>query len=158
LRPLKLPRMEDHEIEEMIDEQRICRIAFKGGEYPYLAPFLYVVRDGSMYFHFTDYGRKMRLIEKDSRACVGVERLEKDMSKYNFVVLRGSLQVVEDPVERAEVIHKMAETAGGAFSTNFLAAHGFDKNHGWEALSPEKPMVIVKLADVTDVIGLKSPY
>lgn len=158
MRPLKLPRMEEHEIEEMIDEQRICRIAFKGGEYPYLAPFLYVVRDGTMYFHFTDYGRKMRFIEDDGRACVGIERLEQDMSEYNFVVLRGSLRVVEDLAERAEVIQKMAETAGGAFSTNFLAAHGFDRKHGWEALSPEKPMVIVKLADVTDVIGLKSPY
>ena len=39
--------MEEHEIEELIDEQKICRIVFKGGEYPYLAPFLYVVRDGS---------------------------------------------------------------------------------------------------------------
>jgi nitroimidazol reductase NimA-like FMN-containing flavoprotein (pyridoxamine 5'-phosphate oxidase superfamily) len=158
LRPLKLPKMEEREIEEMIDEQRICRIAFKGGEYPYLAPFLYVVRDGTMYFHFTDYGRKMRFIEEDGRVCVGIERLEQDMSEYNFVVLRGSLQVVDDPVVRAEIIHKMAETAGGELSTNFLAAHGFDRKHGWEALSPEKPMVIVKLADVTDVIGLKSPY
>jgi len=150
--------MEEHEIKELIDEQRICRIAFKGGEYPYLAPFLYMVRDGTMYFHFTDYGRKMRLIEEDSKACVGVERLKQDMSEYSFVVLRGSLQVVDDPVVRTEIIHKMAETAGGELSTNFLAAHGFDRNHGWEALSPEKPMVIVKLADVTDVIGLKSPY
>lgn len=158
MRPLRLPRMEEHEIKELIDEQRICRIAFKGGEYPYLAPFLYMVRDGTMYFHFTDYGRKMRLIEEDSRACVGVERLEEDMSEYSFVVLRGSLQVVDDPVVRTEIIHKMAETAGGELSTNFLAAHGFDRNHGWEALSPEKPMVIVKLADVTDVIGFKSPY
>jgi nitroimidazol reductase NimA-like FMN-containing flavoprotein (pyridoxamine 5'-phosphate oxidase superfamily) len=47
LRPLRLTRMEEHEIEELIYEQKICRIAFKGGEYPYLAPFLYVVRDGS---------------------------------------------------------------------------------------------------------------
>jgi nitroimidazol reductase NimA-like FMN-containing flavoprotein (pyridoxamine 5'-phosphate oxidase superfamily) len=158
LKPLKLPRMKEDEIEELIDEQRICRIAFKGGEYPYLAPFLYVVRDGTMYFHFTDYGRKMKFIEEDGRACVGIERLEPDMSGYSFVVLRGSLQVVEDPAERAEIIRKMAETAGGELSTNFLAAHGFERDHGWEALSPEKPLVIVKLADVTDVIGLKSPY
>ena len=158
MRPLRLPKMEEYEIEELIDEQRICRIAFKGGSYPYLAPFLYVVRDGTMYFHSTDYGRKMRFIEEDSKACVGVERLKQDMSEYSFVVLRGSLQVVEDAVEKAEIINKMAETAGGEFSTNFLAAHGFDRKQGWEALSPDKPMVIVKLADVTDVLGLKSPY
>jgi nitroimidazol reductase NimA-like FMN-containing flavoprotein (pyridoxamine 5'-phosphate oxidase superfamily) len=111
-----------------------------------------------MYFHFTDYGKKMRLIEEDGRACVGIERLTQDMSEYSFVVIRGSLQMVEDTVKRAEVIHKMAEIAGGELSTNFLAAHGFDRKQGWEALSPDNPMVAVKLADVTDVIGLKSPY
>lgn len=111
-----------------------------------------------MYFHFTNKGKKMRLIEEDNRACVAIERLTQDISEYNFVVIRGSLQMVEDTVKRAEVIHKMADTDGSEPSMNFLAAHGFDKKQGWEALSPDKPMVAVKLADATDVIGLKSPY
>ena len=111
-----------------------------------------------MYFHFADYGKKMRLIEEDSRACVGIERLTQDSSEYSFVFIRGSLQMVEDTVKRAEVFHKMAETAGSESSTNFLAAHGFDRKQGWKARSPDKPMVAVKLADATDVIGLKSHY
>lgn len=158
MKPIRLPKMDEGEIDSLINEQNICRIAFKGKEHPYLAPFLYVVKDGALYFHFTDYGRKMKHIEKDGRVCVGIERLEKDMNDYNFVVLSGSLNIVENPEERAQVIGKMVETAKGTLSANFLAAHGFERNLGWDVLSPEKPIVIVKLVDVNDVIGQKSPY
>jgi hypothetical protein len=66
----------------------LCRIAFKGNKYPYMAPFQYVFMDGSIYFHFTDYGRKMRLLEKDKRVCVEIEKYKPDLSEYKFIVLR----------------------------------------------------------------------
>ena len=59
----KLPKMTKQEIWKLIRRQRLCRIAFKGKDYPYLAPFQYVVLNGILYFHFTDYGTKMKLIE-----------------------------------------------------------------------------------------------
>jgi len=70
LKPVKLPWMTDDEVEQLLEEQMLCRIAFKGDEYPYLVPFRYVVMDGTLYFHFTDYGKKMRLLDMDSKACV----------------------------------------------------------------------------------------
>ena len=135
----------------------LCRIAFKGNEYPYMAPFQYVLMNGSIYFHFTDYGRKMRLLEKDKRVCVEIEEYKPDLSEYNFVVLRGTLKVVTDPQERAMVIRRMAEEGEQKLSPNFLAAHGFKKEEGWSSLTPEKPLIIVKLEDVSQEIGLKSP-
>jgi len=158
MRPRRLPKMGKREIDELIEGQTICRIAFKGDEYPYLAPFQYVTREGSIYFHFTDYGKKMKRIGKDRRVCVGFERLEPDLSDYRFVVLSGSIEAVEDEQERAEVIEKMAETCRERLSENFLPAHGFEREQGWSALSPEAPIVIVKLVDVADAIGLMSPY
>jgi nitroimidazol reductase NimA-like FMN-containing flavoprotein (pyridoxamine 5'-phosphate oxidase superfamily) len=158
MRPQRLPKMGKREIDELIGEQTICRIAFKGDEYPYLAPFQYVTHEGSIYFHFTDYGRKMKRIGNDRRVCVGFERLESDLSDYRFVVLSGSIEAVEDEHERAEVIEKMAETCREQLSKNFLPAHGFEREQGWSSLSPEAPIVIVKLVDVVDSIGLMSPY
>ncbi|MGD2142637.1 MAG: pyridoxamine 5'-phosphate oxidase family protein [Candidatus Bathyarchaeota archaeon] len=149
--------MKEKEIEELLNQQKICRIAFHGEVYPYLAPFQYVRIGDTLYFHFTDYGRKMKLLDRDSRVCVGIEKLEPDMSEYRFVVLRGSLKKVEDPEERAEAIMKLAQEGKETLSENFLAAHGFKKESGWSALSQEKPMVIFKLAEITDTIGLKSP-
>jgi len=153
----KLPRMEKSEIRMLIQNQRLCRIAFKGDKYPYMAPFQYVFLKGSLYFHFTDYGRKMKLIEKDKRVCVEIEKYNPDLSEYNFIVLRGELEVVRNPDERAMAINKMAQEGKQKLSTHFLAAHGFKKEEGWSSFTPTKPLVIVKLVEVVEEIGLKSP-
>ena len=148
--------MSKREIKELIQEQSICRIAFKGGEYPYMAPFQYVVVNGQLYFHFTDYGKKMKLLEKDNRVCVGLESFEPNLSEYSFVVLMGKLKVVTDVDERAEAIDRIASDGKRRISPNFLAAHGVKKEEGWSAFTPEKPFVIVKL-EIEKMIGLKSP-
>jgi len=154
---VKLPKMDKSEIERLLQEQMLCRIAFKGDEYPYVAPFQYVFLDGSLYFHFTDYGKKMRLLERDKRVCVEIEKYRPDLSEYNFVVFRGELEIVEDPHERSKVINRIAEEGKRKLSTNFLAAHGFKKEEGWSSFTPEKPVIIVKLKEVAEEIGLKSP-
>jgi len=149
--------MEKLEIEKLFREQMPSRIAFKGDEYPYMAPFQYVLMGESLYFHFTDYGKKMRLLEKDKRVCVEIEKYRPDLSEYNFVVLRGRIEVVRDPQERAKAIKKITEEGKQKLSTNFLAAHGFKKEEGWSVFTPESPVVIVKLKEVAEEIGLKSP-
>ncbi len=154
---VKLPKMEKFEIVKLLQEQMLCRIAFKGDKYPYMAPFQYVLMDGTLYFHFTDYGKKMKLLEKDKRVCVEIEKYKSDLSKYNFVVFRGELEVVKDPQERAKVINRISEEGKQKLSTNFLAAHGFKKEEGWSSFTPERPVVIVKLKKVAEKIGLKSP-
>jgi nitroimidazol reductase NimA-like FMN-containing flavoprotein (pyridoxamine 5'-phosphate oxidase superfamily) len=153
----KLPKMTKQEMWRLIRRQRLCRIAFKGTTYPYMAPFQYVVLDGSLYFHFTDYGKKMRLLESDKRVCVEIEEYREDLSEYSFIVLRGNLKVVYDSQERARTIRKLAEEGEEKLSPNFLPAHGFKKEDGWSSQSPEKPLVVIKLEDVTQEIGLKSP-
>jgi nitroimidazol reductase NimA-like FMN-containing flavoprotein (pyridoxamine 5'-phosphate oxidase superfamily) len=153
----KLPKMEKPEIEKLLREQLLCRIAFKGGEYPYMAPFQYVFMDGSLYFHFTEYGKKMKLLERDKRVCVEIEKYKPDLSEYSFVVLRGKLKVVADRQERDKVIRMMAEEGKRKLSTNFLAAHGFKKDEDWSSFTPEKTTIIVKLEDIAQEIGLKSP-
>lgn len=153
----KLPRMRESEIEALLEEQMLCRIAFKGDKHPYMAPFQYIVMDGSLYFHFTDYGKKVRLLGKDNRVCVEIEKYRPDLGEYNFVVFRGELEVVQDAHERVKVIKRLADEGRQKLSPNFLAAHGVEKDAGWSALNPERPMVIVKLKNVVETIGLKSP-
>jgi len=157
MNPVKLPKMTKKEIADLIKGQMICRIAFKGEKAPYIAPFQYALIDGKLYFHFTKYGRKIDLIKKGEPVCVEIEKTTPDMSEYAFVSLIGNLKIVEDPEERAKAIKKLAEEGKRRLSKNFLAAHGFNAEDGWDSLSPEKPLIIVKLETVTDVVGLKSP-
>ena len=154
----KLPKMTKQEMWKLIRRQRICRIAFKGVEYPYMAPFQYVLLDGVLYFHFTDYGKKMKLIENDRNVCVEIEEYKEDLSKYSFIVIRGTLQIVTNEQERERALKKLAEEGESKFSKNFLLAHGFKKENGWSSLaSTEKSSVVIKLENVTQEIGLKSP-
>jgi len=154
----KLPKMKKQEMWKLIRRQRLCRIAFKGAEYPYIAPFQYVVLNNILYFHFTDYGKKMKLIENDKHVCVEIEEYKEDLSEYSFIVLRGILEVVTDQQDRANALQQLAEEGEQELSTNFLPAHGFKKEDGWLSLTPTDPsLVVLKLEKITQEIGLKSP-
>jgi nitroimidazol reductase NimA-like FMN-containing flavoprotein (pyridoxamine 5'-phosphate oxidase superfamily) len=123
-----------------------------------MAPFQYVVLDDALYFHFTDYGTKMKLIENDKRVCVEIEEYREDLSEYSFIVLRGTLKVVTDPQERAKALQELAKEGEQKLSPNFLPAHGFKRGDGWDSLTPTNPsLVAVKLEQITQEIGLKSP-
>ena len=157
MKPFKLPKMSLEEINGLLEGEKICRIAFKGDEFPYMAPFQYVKIGDALYFHFTDYGKKMRLLKKDNRVCIGIERLEPDLSEYNFVVLSGELERVTDKEERTSAIRRLSQIGNEQLSKKFLAAHGFTSDQSWATLSEDKPLVIFKLERITDTIGLRSP-
>ena len=152
-----MPKMNEREIEKLISEQFLCRIAFKGGAQPYIAPFQYVVVDGSLYFHFTDYGKKMRFFKQGTPVCVEIERYTPNLSEYEFVVLSGNLNLVENHEERKKAIMKMAEVGKRQLSTNFLVAHGFPKGSDWGEFTDDQPILIIKLDNVREKTGLKSP-
>ena len=156
MKPIKLPRMTGEEIDELVKEQFLCRIALKGGKYPYLAPFRYVKVNDVLYFHFTDYGKKMTYLKENNNACVQIETYDPDLSSYSFVSFRGSLQIVENETEKQRAIQEFAKT-GEKFSPNFLVAHGFSPEKGWQEFSPDKELVIVKLVNIITKIGLKYP-
>jgi nitroimidazol reductase NimA-like FMN-containing flavoprotein (pyridoxamine 5'-phosphate oxidase superfamily) len=150
--------MSKKEMWELIRKQNLCRIAFKGAEYPYIAPFQYVILNNTLYFHFTDYGKKMKLIKKDKKVCVEIEEYKKDLSEYKFIVLRGTLKLVINSMERTKALQKIANDGKQNLSPNFLPAHGFRKQDGWSSITEEdNSLVVVKLVNITQEIGLKSP-
>jgi nitroimidazol reductase NimA-like FMN-containing flavoprotein (pyridoxamine 5'-phosphate oxidase superfamily) len=152
-----MPKMNEKEIEKLISEQFLCRIAFKGGNQPYIAPFQYVMVDGTLYFHFTDYGKKMGFFKRGTPVCVEIERYTPNLSEYEFVVLSGYLKLVEKHQERKRAIVKMAEVVKQQLSSNFLVAHGFPQGSDWSEFTADQPILIIKLDDVTERTGLKSP-
>jgi len=111
-----------------------------------------------LHFHFTDYGKKMKLIENDKHVCVEIEEYKEDLSEYGFIVLSGILTVVTDQTERVNALQKLAEEGEKKLSPNFLPAHGLKKEKGWSSLTPRNTsLVVIKLENITQEIGLKSP-
>jgi len=153
---IKLPKMKDSEIADLINEQFLCRVAFKGTTYPYIAPFQYSVVNGTIYLHFTEYGKKMNFLEQGTPVSVEIERYTPNLSEYAFVVLTGRLKLVENLEERKAAVQKMAELGKNRLSPNFLVAHGFSKGSEWLSFSESQEILIIKL-EVTEKMGLKSP-
>jgi nitroimidazol reductase NimA-like FMN-containing flavoprotein (pyridoxamine 5'-phosphate oxidase superfamily) len=150
--------MSGREINQLIEEQFLCRIAFCGKKNPYIALFQYALINGQLYFHFTKYGKKIGLLGEGRSVCVEIEKYTQDLNEYGFITLTGELRIVKDREERALAIEKLVEAATKkGLSENFLSAHGFSREKGWAYLTADKPIIIVKLINVTDRIGLKSP-
>lgn len=153
----KLPRMNHDELHKVLKTQILCRIAFNDVHHPYIAPFQYVFLNDSIYFQFTNYGRKMRLLNRDNRVCVEIENYTSDLSQYCFIVIRGKLETISDPDERDNVINYIAQTGKNKISSQFLAAHGLTLDKTWNSYTSEKPFLILKLVDIVEMFGLKSP-
>ncbi len=156
MRPLKLPKMDKNEIERTLQTENICRIAFIDDKFPYISPFQYVYLNDTLYFHFTDYGKKKKILEKNKNVCVSIEHLEQDLSAFYFISMQGKLALVEDEDEKLNVFKLIVNNARETFSQNFLTAHGFEKEKGWNILT-NKNQVLYKFIEMREPIGLKSP-
>jgi nitroimidazol reductase NimA-like FMN-containing flavoprotein (pyridoxamine 5'-phosphate oxidase superfamily) len=156
LEVFKLPEMKMDEIEKLIQEQIVCRIAFKGIDYPSISLFQYTRMNGSLFFHFTEYGKKLESVEKESLVCVEIEDFTGDLGMFRFVLLKGCLREVVDPKKKVKVIRKMATEGKKRLSTKFLAAHGFGKGSDWSSFNEKKSMIIVEFLTL-EAMGLSSP-
>lgn len=156
MRPLKLPKMNKNEIKRALQKGNICRIAFIDDKYPYICPFQYVNLNDTLYFHFTDYGRKKKILEKNRNVCVSIEHLEEDLNAFYFISMQGKLALVEEEEEKLNVFKEIVKKARKTYSQNFLSAHGFEKEKGWDVLT-NKNQILYKFIEMREPIGLKSP-
>ena len=153
---IKLPKMDEEEIKKELENNDICRIAFIDNIFPYISPFQYLLINDSLYFHFTDYGKKKKILNKNNNVCVSIENFKDDLSEYLFISIQGKLIKIENGEKRALIIKKMIQRAKNKYSVNFLSVHGFDKNKGWEDFESDKSIIIYKLKEEKERIGLKS--
>jgi len=98
----KVPLMNKIEYDKLITECYVSRIAFKG-EYPYIAPFIYVFDGNFLYFLSTKYGKKIKRFKSNPKVAVEIEKYEDNLSEYRFVTLQGSIKQVEEYNEKLNV-------------------------------------------------------
>jgi nitroimidazol reductase NimA-like FMN-containing flavoprotein (pyridoxamine 5'-phosphate oxidase superfamily) len=153
---VKIPSMEKREYDRLIDEEHVCRIAFKGDRYPYIAPFVYVFDRRFMYFLSTKYGKKIEFFREDPHVSVEVERYASDLSSYRFVTLRGRLVEVSDPDERRSVRERFVDLIRRKnLSRNILSALGHSPTDPLDSIVNEERSLVWKLVEVEKIVGLK---
>ena len=154
---VKIPRMDKTEYDQLIREGHISRIAFKGDEYPYIAPFLYVFDGNFIYFLSTKYGKKIQLVHQSPNVAVEIEKFSSDLANYTFVTLQGRLKQIDDVAEDMAIRKKFVELIKNRnLSKNIVAALGHSPEEPVESIVTEKRSIIWKLVRVEDIVGLKN--
>ncbi len=154
----KMPRMDKSEYDMLIDGEFICRIAFKGEEHPYIAPFLYIFDGKFLYFLSTKYGKKVQHFMKNPSVTVEIEKYTPDLSNFAFVAIPGRLEEVQNPEVRYMVRQKFVNLIKKKnLSSNVLSALGHSPNEPINVLLNEERNNVWKLAgvDVRNILGLK---
>ena len=140
----------------LLKNKYLSRIAFKG-DYPYIAPFLYVFDGNFIYFLSTKYGKKVDLLKKDPQVAVEIEHYKSDMSQYRFVTLRGQINEVSDEGEKLKVREMFVEMIKDKnLSHKILAALGHSPEDPLESLLEEERSFVWKLVNVKEIVALKN--
>ncbi len=155
MKPQKIPFMKKKEYDCLIKDGYVSRIAFKG-EYPYIAPFLYVFDGKYIYFLSTKYGKKVELLGQDPKVAVEIECYKPDMSQFRFVTLQGRIKAVKLDDEKMKIrrlfVNLIKEKK---LSHQILSALGHSPEEPVERICEEERSYVWKLVDVKDIVALK---
>ena len=100
------------EIEKILFKGILCSISFSDGTDPYLVTVNYGYRDGCIFFHSANEGKKMDLISKNPKVCFQVvvddelvkgEKACSDFTmKYRSVTGYGKISILQTEEEKAD--------------------------------------------------------
>ncbi len=157
MEPRKIPKMAKEEYDSLIRRQYVSRIAFKGSEHPYIAPFMYVFDSKYLYFLSSNYGRKMEYFKNDPKVSVEIEDYTPDLSAFTFVSLQGFLEEVQDPSDKMRVREQFVDMIKTHnLSSKVLTAFGHSSQDEPEVLIREERSSVWKLVGVKDIVALKN--
>lgn len=97
------------QIEAVVAQSRVCRLALSDGGQPYIVPLCFGYRDHRLYFHSAAEGRKIGILRRNPQVCfefdLDAQAIPADRScgwtmRYRSVIGFGSAEILEDPAEK----------------------------------------------------------
>ncbi len=113
------------EIEEILNKSEVCRLGMVDGDTPYIVPLNFGYKDGAIYFHSAQEGKKIELMKRNPRICFEVDNFTKIKKaplacdwgiEYSSVIGWGNadiLENLEDKKQGLDII--MAQYSGRKF-------------------------------------------
>lgn len=92
-------------INQIIENNTICRIAFSENNIPYIVPMNYGYKDNSLYLHSAQEGKKINALKKNNQICFeitdSIEIVQSEnpcdfVTKYRSVIGFGKILPVSD--------------------------------------------------------------
>jgi nitroimidazol reductase NimA-like FMN-containing flavoprotein (pyridoxamine 5'-phosphate oxidase superfamily) len=104
-----LGKLNDTQIEKLLEEQVIGRIACQANEEIYLVPINYVYRDGCIYSHSGE-GKKIRMMRENPKVCFEADDI-RSVFQWQSVIAKGIYEEITDIDEKQQamqgIIHRI---------------------------------------------------
>lgn len=106
------------EMEILLEEAAIGRLAVTTKDGPYVVPVNYLFFEGNIYFHSALTGRKVESIQADARVCFLVDEVGPQIlwqvgcgisQIYKSVICFGKAEFVEDLIEKRAILERMVQ-------------------------------------------------
>jgi uncharacterized protein len=94
--------LNEEQIDNLLNQQVIARIACAHEEFIYLVPISYGYDGKYMYAHSPE-GKKLDVMRKNPNICIEVDNIS-DMSNWESVIAWGKYEEIKDPDERADAL------------------------------------------------------
>src|SRR6056297_1608297 len=126
------------EIEEILNNGKVCSIAFSDEGKPYVVPMNYGYRDRELYLHSALSGKKVDLARKNPRVCCMIYLEEKIVSStepcgwtcnYRSVIADGKVEFLSGEQEKSEALNVLMEHYAG--KTFKFPAEAFSRVMVW---------------------------
>jgi len=106
------------EIERIIQKALVCRVALSDGDSPYVFPVCFGFKDGTIYFHSAQEGKKIEILRKNNKVCfeldIDTELVEGEGGcdwgiRYSSVIGFGTASFIKDIEEKKKALHVLLE-------------------------------------------------
>jgi nitroimidazol reductase NimA-like FMN-containing flavoprotein (pyridoxamine 5'-phosphate oxidase superfamily) len=96
--------MTSHEIDQLLDEQRIGRLCMAAPDgRPYSIPLPFCWAGGALYLRVALTGRKGDILRANDNVCFEIDAFTDTLDDYASVLIEGRLVPVDDLAEKARV-------------------------------------------------------
>jgi len=111
-----------NEIERLLHQPSVCRIAMVDGEVPYIVPVNFAVEDDVLYIHSAKTGKKLEILRKNPSVCfemdipgelVEGERACQWGMKYKSLIGFGKAVFLESGVEKKKALDILMKKYAG---------------------------------------------
>lgn len=127
-------------ISEILNKSEICRIGMVDNNEAYFVPLNFAHKDGFIYMHSAPWGKKIDLLRKNNRVTFEIEYYSeiikgdipcKWTTKYRSIIGKGTIEIIEDIVDKIKGMDVIMEKYGWVFEKNQdgTITRNYEPNH-----------------------------
>lgn len=153
MRQLKQEITDKRIIDEILSKSEICRLGFIDTGRPYILPFNYGYRDGFVFIHCANEGKKIDLIKKNNIVCIEIEQTAK-VKRYEKACKWSTLYRSVIGYGRVEIITDYEQKRQGL--DVIMKHNGADLSHDLNYEKDKVDSMSLLKVEITEITGKQS--